>query len=308
MPRKRKGDPVHGWLSIDKPLNVSSSAVVGRVRRALNAQKAGHGGTLDPLASGILPIALGEATKTAGYLMDARKTYRFDVTFGEARDTADAEGDVIETSDLRPTQPEILAVLNDFVGTIDQMPPAYSALKVDGKRAYALARAGEEVELKARAIRIYHLELLQLQGAVATFETECGKGTYVRSLAVDIAQKLRTVGYVSSLRRLAVGPFSETNAITLEKLEALGHSAAAEAHLLPVETPLDDIPAVAITDADVARLRNGSAIHQRAEAGGKQSPNGDPLVLCTSETGRPVALCELTQGVCQPIRVFNLPN
>ena len=308
MPRKRKGDPVHGWLSIDKPLGVSSSAVVGRVRRALNAQKAGHGGTLDPLASGILPIALGEATKTAGYLMDARKTYRFDVTFGEARDTADAEGEVTQTSDRQPKSEEILAVLSSFVGEIEQMPPAYSALKIDGKRAYALARAGEEVVLKARTVQIYQLDLIRLAGRTATFETECGKGTYVRSLAVDIAEKLDTVGYVSALRRRRVGPFDEGNAITLEKLEALGHSAAAEAHLLPVETPLDDIPAVAVTDADVARLKNGLAIHQRAEAGGQQSPTGDPLVLCTSEKGRPVALCDVAQDVCQPIRVFNLPD
>ena len=308
MARKRKGDPVHGWLSIDKPLGVSSSAVVGRVRRALNAQKAGHGGTLDPLASGILPIALGEATKTAGYLMDARKTYRFDVTFGEARDTADAEGEVIDTSDKRPDTEEILAVLGDFLGAIEQMPPAYSALKVDGKRAYELARAGENVVLKARTIQIHRLDLLGFEGETATFETDCGKGTYVRSLAVDIAEKLGTVGYVSALRRLRVGPFDENNAITLENLEALGHSAAAEAHLLPVETPLDDIPAVAVTEADVPRLKNGMAIHQRAEAGGKQSPKGEPLVLCTSEKGRPVALCEVAQGVCQPIRVFNLPD
>ncbi len=308
MARKRKGIPIHGWVSVDKPLGLSSSAVVGRVRRAFNAQKAGHGGTLDPLATGILPVALGEATKTAGYLMSARKTYRFTVTWGEARDTADAEGQVTEHSPVRPGPEQIRTVLPRFLGEIEQVPPIYSALKVDGRRAYDLARSGETPEMKPRLVQIDRLELLHVENEhTATFETDCGKGTYIRSLAVDIAEKLGTVGYVSMLRRCAVGPFFEGNAITLDNLETLGHSAAAEAHLLPVETPLDDIPAVAVTEADAARLRNGQAIYQRVEARGKRSPDGEPLVLCMSENGRPVALCELKQECLQPVRVFNLP-
>ena len=307
MARKRKGSAIHGWVSIDKPEGLSSSAVVGRVRRALNAQKAGHGGTLDPLATGILPVALGEATKTAGYLMGAQKSYRFTITWGEARDTADAEGEVTARSDVRPGKEQIEAVLPLFLGTIDQKPPIYSALKVGGKRAYELARAGQTPDLKPRQVQIDRLEIVSVEeGQTATFETQCGKGTYIRSLAVDIAEELGTVGYVSMLRRCAVGPFFEGNAITLEKLETLGHSAAAEAHLLPVETPLDDIPAVAVTDTNAARLKNGQAIHQRVEANGEKSPSGEPLVLCMSENGRPVALCEAKRGCLQPVRVFNL--
>ncbi len=309
MARKRKGDPVHGWICLDKPAGISSSSAVGRVRRALNAQKAGHGGTLDPLATGILPVALGEATKTAGYLMNARKSYRFTVRWGEARDTADAEGEITDTSDVRPDEADVRAALAGFVGTIDQVPPAYSALKVDGQRAYALARAGEIPDLEPRKVQVYRLELTSwVEGVEATFETDCGKGTYIRSLAVDIAEKLGTVAYVSALRRLSVGPFTEKNAIALDKLDALGHSAAAETHLLPVETPLDDIPAVAVADTEAARLRNGQAITQRVEARESRSSDMEALVLCKSGKGRPVALCKYEQGSIRPVRVFNLQN
>ena len=221
MARKRKGNKVDGWLVIDKPYNMGSTKVVGKCRFLTKAQKVGHAGTLDPLATGILPIAFGEATKTIPFMMDAKKTYRFTVTWGEERTTDDIEGDVIETSGIRPTQDQILKALPDFIGVIKQRPPIFSAIKIDGKRAYDLARAGEAVEMKEREVEVFDLKLLESDLQSATFEMECSKGTYVRSIGRDLARKLGTLGYISMLRRTKVGAFDESDTISLEKLEEL---------------------------------------------------------------------------------------
>ncbi len=233
--RHRRGTPIHGWLAIDKPEGLTSAQVVGRVRRITNAAKLGHGGTLDPLATGVLPIALGEATKTVAYVMDGAKTYRFTVRWGEKRDTDDTEGRVTAMSDVRPAAAAIRAALAAFTGEIAQVPPAYSALKIDGERAYKLARAEQEVRLAPRPVRIDSLALVSVDDADhATFQVDCGKGTYVRALARDLAAALGTLGAVSRLRRLRVGPFEEAGATTLETLEADG----VEAHILPVDAGL----------------------------------------------------------------------
>src|SRR6185369_8166034 len=241
---KRPKQKVDGWVVLDKPLGMGSTQAVGRVRWLFGAQKAGHGGTLDPLATGVLPIALGEATKTVPFVIDGRKEYRFTLQFGEARSTEDAEGEVTATSEVRPTDGAIRAALASFIGAIEQMPPVFSALKVDGKRAYDLARAGEAVALKPRQVTIERLELLGRPDADhADFVVGCGKGTYIRSLGRDLARAVGTVGHLSALRRTAVGPFREEAAISLSKLEALGHNSPLLGALVPVATALDDIPA-----------------------------------------------------------------
>src|SRR5690606_18006997 len=226
MGRRRSGRPVHGWVVIDKQAGMSSAHVVARVQRLIGAAKAGHGGTLDPLATGVLPVALGEATKTVAYVMDGRKRYRFTVRWGEARDTDDSEGAVTETSDARPDRDAIVAALGDFVGLIRQTPPAFSAIKIDGRRAYALARAGEAFAVEPREVQIDSFELIALQDRDhAVFDVHCGKGTYMRALARDLARRLGTVGHIAALRRTAAGPFDEAAAISLESLESLVHSA-----------------------------------------------------------------------------------
>ncbi len=310
--RTRKGRPIHGWLIVDKPAGMTSTRVVGRVRRALGAAKAGHGGTLDPLATGVLPIALGEATKTVAYVMDGAKTYRFTVRWGEARDTDDAEGAVVAVSSLRPDAAAIRAVLPRFVGEIDQVPPAYSALKVGGARAYDLARADRPATLAARRVRIDRLVLLaQPDADHAVFEVDCGKGTYMRALARDLARALGTVGHIAALRRTRVGPFTEAQAISLETLETLGHIPAApgdlSGHLLAVETALDDIPALALTDAEANRLRSGQPVglirrSDRERIG--QLASGS--LVCAMSGGKPVALARFEAGTLAPVRILNL--
>lgn len=319
MARKRKGLPVHGWIVIDKSKGMTSTRAVGAVRRLFQAQKAGHAGTLDPLATGILPVALGEATKTVSYMMDGDKTYRFTVRWGEARETDDAEGRVTQTSDNRPDAARIEAVLPDFVGTIEQKPPAYSAIKVDGRRAYDLARADAPPDLPARPVRIDRLHLRAVPDADhAAFEVACGKGVYVRSLARDLARALGTVGYVADLRRTRVGPFIEKGAISLDKLEMLGHIPAASGpggdagrdllmeYLLPIEAALDDIPALSLTDNEAGRLRNGQPIPVLRTANreliGKLS---DGAALWASAGGLPVAILRLEGLQVRPVRVFN---
>jgi tRNA pseudouridine55 synthase len=301
MSRRKTGDKVDGWVILDKPLGLGSTPAVSRVRRLFGAQKAGHGGTLDPLASGVLPIALGEATKTVPFVMDGRKEYRFTLRFGQARSTEDAEGEVTATSDVRPTDAAIQGALAAFVGELEQVPPAFSALKVDGKRAYDLARAGEPVDLKARRIVIESLELLgRADTDHADFVVSCGKGTYIRSLGRDLALALGTVGYLSALRRTAVGPFREEAAISLPKLEALGHIPALLGALAPVATALDDIPALALTEAQADRLRQGQPVLLTRDA----PPSG---ALLRAETGsRLVALVRSDGASLQPVRVFNL--
>lgn len=307
MARKRRGQPIHGWVIIDKPLGMSSTKVVGRVRYLLDAQKAGHGGTLDPLASGILPIALGEATKTVSYAMDGRKTYEFTAQWGQSTATDDLEGDVIKTSDHRPTEQEILAVLSEFEGDIDQVPPIYSAIKIDGKRAYDLARAKQDVKMVPRRVKINQLELLgSPEIDSAQFRVSCGKGTYIRSLARDIGVRLDTVAHVTRLRRTAVGPFLEKHAISLDSLETLGHSAPDSQALLDVEAVLDDIPALALTAEQARRLRHGqviSMIDVTNQSAFKDMGQGD--VFCAMAEGKLIALAKCIGGEIRALRVLN---
>ncbi len=302
----KKGQKINGWVNLDKPLGLTSTQGIGKVRRFMNAQKAGHAGTLDPLATGILPIALGEATKTIPFAQDRFKTYEFTVTWGEQRDTDDSEGDVIGTSDARPTPEAITALLLEFTGKIQQIPPKFSAIKIDGERAYDLARQAQEFEIKSREVYIESLELLDTRANEADFVMTCGKGTYVRSLARDMALKLGTFGYISALRRTAVGPFSQENAISLEKLEELYNSAPADTGvsaevLLPLETALDDIPALAINEDDAARVRLGQAVLLK----GRDAPiiKGPAYAMSGSDI---VALGVVSQGEFKPARVIVL--
>lgn len=305
--RRKRGNNVCGWVILDKPVGMTSTQAVGKIKWLFGAAKAGHAGTLDPLASGLLPIALGEATKTVAYVMDSTKIYRFTVRWGEETDTDDAEGEVIATSENRPTAAAIGAILPEFTGVCMQVPPKYSAIKIDGERAYDLARDGEEVELAARPVEIHRLELVGTpDDATSVFEAECGKGTYVRSLARDMGRRLGTRGHVIDLRRVLVGPFDERSMISLPILEALRHSAPGEAsladHLRPVETALDDIPALAISGSDEARLRRGQAVLLR----GRDAPDFQGTVYTTCR-GKLVALGDVEGGELLPKRVFNLP-
>ncbi|HEX7777551.1 MAG TPA: tRNA pseudouridine(55) synthase TruB [Parvibaculum sp.] len=306
MSRRKKGEAISGWVVVDKPVGPTSTQVVATIRRLFNAQKAGHAGTLDPLASGILPVALGEATKTVPFILDAAKGYRFTIRFGVATATDDAEGSVIGESPVRPSDADILAMLPRFTGPIEQVPPAFSAIKVEGERAYDLARAGETVELKARPVIIYAARLTGRPDADhAELEISCSKGTYVRSLARDLALALGALGHVSALRRVAHGPFREEAAIPLDKLTGLGHippaSDTLRTHLLPLETALDDIPALALSGDDASRLRQGQGVLLR----GRDAPILSGPVLATHR-GDPVALTEYSQGELKPVRVFNL--
>ena len=306
--RRKKGSKVDGWLILDKPVDLTSTQAVNIVKRILDAQKAGHAGTLDPLASGILPIALGEATKTVPYAMDASKAYRFTLQFGEARSTDDAEGAVVQTSDARPSDEAIGAILPQFTGLITQVPPAFSAIKVEGQRAYDLARAGETVELEPRQVMIRSIRLLGRPSPdEATFEVISGKGAYMRALGRDLAIGLGTCGHIRDLRRTAVGPFTEQRAISLESLKALGHSPAAFEHLLPVETALDDIPALALTATEAIRLRSGQPVgllhRQDRDRIYELAPGG--MVRAMAE-GRLVALTRFEAGELVPVRVLNL--
>ena len=304
---KRDKRDVHGWVVLDKPVGMTSTHAVSVIKRLFSAKRCGHAGTLDPLASGALPIAMGEATKTVPFVMDGRKLYRFTVRWGEERDTDDAEGRVVAQSDARPTPDAIRAALPAYIGTIQQVPPRYSAIKIEGERAYDLARDGEVVELQARPVDIARLELIDVPDADhAVLEAECGKGTYVRSLARDIGRALGCYGHVSALRRAAVSPFRPESMILVEDLEALCHRAAAgEASLadalMPVETALDDIPAVAVSRADAARLARGQAVLLR----GRDAPNFRGTVAVTV-AGQLLALAELDHGEIVPKRVFNL--
>lgn len=308
MARRRKGRAINGWLVIDKPLGVTSTDVVNRVRRKLDARKVGHGGTLDPLATGLLPLAFGEATKTVAYVMEGDKTYRFTLRWGVATTTDDAEGEVVATSDIRPDRAAIEAVLPQFQGLVSQVPPAFSAIKVDGQRAYDLARDGEQVELSARPVRIDRLVLADQPDADhAVFECDCGKGTYMRSLARDLGEALGTRAHIATLRRLAVGPFEEADAISLDSVETLEHVARAEELLLPVEAALDDIPALTLTEAEALRLKSGQPISMLARSNAERIrdlESGD--VVCAMSGGKPVAISRFEGGELRPVRVLNL--
>src|SRR5579871_6908453 len=304
--RREKYD-VHGWVVLDKPVGMTSTHAVSVIKRLFSARRAGHAGTLDPLASGCLPTALGDATKTVPFVMDGRKTYRFTVRWGEERDTDDAEGRVVDSRDARPSADAINALLPGFIGAIEQMPPRFSAIKIDGERAYDIARDGEEPELKARTVNINSLTLVDMPDADHTcFEAECGKGTYVRALARDLGRALGCLGHVSALRRIAVGPFAEADMISLEQVGALCHRAAAGEGsladiLFPVATALDDIPALAVSRADAARLQRGQAVLMR----GRDAPIVRGTVYVTASENL-VALAEVDHGEIVPKRVFNL--
>ena len=291
-----------GWLVIDKPLGPTSAAVVGRLKWALRQAglegvKIGHGGTLDPLATGVLPIALGEATKLAGYLLNGPKAYDFRLEFGRSTTTDDAEGETVAESANRPDLPAIAAVLPAFAGPIRQRPPAFSALKVDGKRAYTLARAGEPPQLAERAVTIFSMELKQLWAENADFSVHCSKGTYVRSLARDLALALGTVGHVSRLRRTAAGPFGIEAAISLDKAVAIVQERALEQALLPLTAGLDDIPVLAIDPAEADALSRGKRL---------VGPRADTGLHIATLGPVPVALVDVSPSEVRVVRGFNL--
>ncbi len=304
--RREKRD-VHGWIALDKPIGMTSTHAVSIIKRLFKAKRVGHAGTLDPLASGCLPIALGEATKTVPFVMDGRKAYQFTVRWGDERDTDDAEGRSIASSEQRPARAAIEALLPTFTGTIEQTPPRYSAIKIEGERAYDLARDGETVELASRPVEMHRLSIVNVPDADRTeFVAECGKGTYVRALARDMGRALGCFGHIEALRRLEVGPFGPETMISLEELTSLCHRAAAGEGsladtLLPVETALDDIPALAVGGSDAARLQRGQAVLLR----GRDAPIFRGAVYITA-SGQLVALAEVDRGEIVPKRVFNL--
>jgi tRNA pseudouridine55 synthase len=306
--RKREKRDVHGWLVLDKPVGMTSTHAVSVVKRAFQAKRAGHAGTLDPLASGLLPIALGEATKTVPFVMDGRKIYRFTVRWGEERDTDDAEGRVTGTSEARPSAEAIRALLPRFTGQISQVPPRFSAVKIEGERAYDLARDGETVELEARPVEIHRLELLEMPDPDhAVLAAECGKGTYVRALARDLGRMLDCLGHVAALRRTAVGPFTEDIATGLPALQAAADDPEGQADarpaLLPVEAGLAALPALRVSSSDAGRLTRGQAVLMR----GRDAPVMEGWVSVVAQ-GSLIALAEVEKGELRPRRIFNLPR
>jgi len=305
--RKTKGLPIHGWLNLEKPAGMSSSKVVSLVRRFTGAAKAGHGGTLDPLATGVLPVALGEATKTVSFVMDGFKTYVFVVRWGIGTATDDREGEVIKITDGRPTIRNIKRVLSQFTGEISQVPPIFSAIKVNGKRAYDLARSSKDVVLQPRSVKVTALSITDTPDRDHTaFKVKCGKGTYIRALARDMSLALGTCGHISSLRRISVGAFREKESISLDKLESLGHIAPGSKVLWPIETVLDDIPALALTVQEAKRLRQGQgvpALPVASRTSAEDIAPGD--LVCAISEGKLVALAKINGGEIRPVRVLN---
>jgi len=306
MGRRRKGQAVNGWLILDKPEGLTSTKAVGRTRWLFDAAKAGHAGTLDPLATGILPIAFGEATKTVPYAVDGAKTYLFTVRFGAETDTDDTEGSVTATSTERPAREDVEAVLPQFVGDIEQVPPRYSALKIDGARAYDLARDQEAFELSPRVVTIDRLEVVdQPDPDHCVLEADCGKGTYVRALARDLGRALECLGHISALRRTRVGSFGLNEAVTLDTVEQAAEEGREALHglLQPVETALSDLPALSISTTDAANIRQGRSVLLR----GRDAPILAESAYAVSR-GALVAIGEVSQGEFHPSRVFNLPE
>ncbi len=313
MARKPKGNKIDGWVNLHKPVGMTSNQALSIVKRALKPQKAGHAGTLDPLASGILPIALGDATKTVPYVQDAMKIYNFTVTWGEQRTTDDAEGDAIHTSDKRPTREDVEKIMPLFMGDVTQIPPQFSAIKVDGNRAYDLARDGEEVVLKPRLVYIETLEILDHSPKKTVFRALCGKGTYVRAIARDMGQKLGCFGYISALERASVGPFTLENAITLDIFQNDGHTVPTEQVLLPLQTALDDIPVLALREQEAARLKNGNPLSflskpdlERLNVSGIDYNEKEIVTILTTFQQKPVAIVEVDGIELHPIRIFNV--
>ncbi|MCI5060704.1 MAG: tRNA pseudouridine(55) synthase TruB [Alphaproteobacteria bacterium] len=324
MARRKKGLKINGWINLHKPVGVTSTRAVGKIRRALNAQKVGHGGTLDPLASGVLPIALGEATKTVNFIQDAFKTYEFEVTWGEQRSTDDAEGEVIHSSDKRPSEEEITAILPRFMGEIVQTPPQFSAIKINGERAYDIARDGEQVEIKSRKVYIESFSILPQAGRPATarqnktsFRITCGKGTYIRSLARDMGEILGCYGYISSLKRTKVGPLELKNAISLDIFQKMIDNPSQDEDtrsvVLPLQTVLDDIPALALKDQEASSVKNGNHISflskpdlNRLEALGIDWKSDEITTALATYDGNALAMVEIEGAQIHPVRVFNM--
>ncbi|APG83022.1 tRNA pseudouridine synthase B [Sinorhizobium americanum CCGM7] len=305
-PRKPKGRPVSGWLILDKPLDFGSTEAVSKIKWLFKAQKAGHAGTLDPLASGMLPIALGDATKTVPYVMDGRKIYEFTVAWGEERSTDDLEGDAVRSSSERPSEEAIRALLPKYTGVISQVPPQFSAIKIDGERAYDLARDGETVEIPAREVEVFRLSLIGSTPHLAHFEIECGKGTYVRSLGRDMGRDLGCFGHIASLRRTFVAPFGEEDMVALADLVALEkieddaeRLAALDDYLIDTGEALSELPHVAVSDDQAHRLRMGNPIILR----GRDAPLPAPEAYATAR-GKLVAIGEVAEGEFRPKRVF----
>jgi tRNA pseudouridine55 synthase len=299
-PRSQKIE-VNGWVILDKPVGMTSTQGVGLVKRLFNAKKAGHAGTLDPLASGLLPIALGEATKTVPFVMDGRKIYRFTVKWGEETTTDDTEGAVTQRSDQRPSVDAIAALLPRYTGVIQQTPPQFSAIKIDGERAYDMARAGETVDIAPREVEIHTLVVTASGPDATTFEAECGKGTYVRAIARDLGRDLGCFGHVIALRRAVVGGFDEQDAVTPDELRALAEKAQVADALLPVETALDDLPQVVVSRHDAGRLGRGQSVILR----GRDAPVFEG-VAAVFTGGTLIALAEFEAGELVPKRIFHL--
>ena len=306
-PRKPKGRPISGWLILDKPVDFGSTEAVSKIKWLFKAQKCGHAGTLDPLASGMLPIALGDATKTVPYVMDGRKIYEFTVTWGEERTTDDLEGEVTQRSDQRPSEQQIRDILPTYIGTISQVPPQFSAIKIAGERAYDLARDGEAVEIPSREVEVHRLTLLACPDAnTAHFEVECGKGTYVRALARDFGRELGCFGHISGLRRTFVAPFAEETMVPLAKLTALEEIedmderlATLDALLIDTCEALSALPHLIISDDQAHRLKMGNPILVR----GRDAPVAESEAYATAR-GRLIAIGEIGQGEFRPKRVF----
>jgi tRNA pseudouridine55 synthase len=306
-PRKPKGRPISGWLVLDKPFDFGSTEAVSKVKWLFKAQKAGHAGTLDPLASGMLPIALGDATKTVPYVMDGRKIYEFTVAWGEERTTDDLEGEVTQTSEARPSEEAIRALLPKYTGVIEQVPPQFSAIKIAGERAYDMARGGETVDIPAREVEIHRLTLLKSEADKAYFEVECGKGTYVRSLARDLGRDLGCYGHIAGLRRTLVAPFGEERMVPLEKLIALEEIedmderlAALDAFLIAPAEALASLVHVRVSDEQARRLRSGNPIILR----GRDAPLPTPEAYATSASGELISIGAVEEGEFRPKRVF----
>ncbi len=332
MARKKKGLPINGWINLNKPVEYTSTQMVGKIRYAMKAQKAGHGGTLDPLASGILPIALGEATKTVNFIQDAIKTYEFEVTWGEQRTTDDAEGDVIHTSYKRPSIDEINTLLPNFIGAVEQIPPQFSAVKIEGERAYDMARDGQAVNIKSRIVNIESLEILDEPNvsespaacghdgslmSKTSFKCVCGKGTYIRSIARDLGEKLGYYGYVSALKRTQVGDFRLEDAIPLdfflEMIDKPDQIRNSDDFLLPLQTVLGDIPALALKKDEKVRLKNGNDLTflskddlTRLDQANIDWKADDPTIALAQYEDTAIAMVEIYGAKIQPIRVFNL--
>lgn len=302
MSRRKKGEDIYGWLVIDKDRDMGSTDVVNQTRRLLNAKKNGHTGTLDPFATGVLPIAFGEATKLVPFVTDGEKEYEFIVQWGAETLSGDTEGDVISTVDVYPTEDEILAVIPQFIGKVRQVPPVYSAIKINGQRAYDMVRKGRNVEIPERIVEIYSLRLLEsLPNHQSKFRVRCSKGTYIRTLGMDLAKALHTKAYLLELRRTKCGNFSIDDTILLENLKKMVHSGDANKVLLPVVTALRDIAELAVTGADAAKLRHGQAVSPRSY----QDKNLKEGVAIATFDGELVAIVRIEEKRISPQRVFN---